>query len=262
MSEHNWEEALDTTSYEYEQLMNLYSANEDFPKVQLANRNLHHKWLRSWSKKLGEPVDNDLDNLVSLSKGDHLLAHYLLWKCSKKGYAVYTAQAFTYMYRTAKRFVGIDSVFAVVEDWNNFELKNPAVSESNRRRKGIPHSKVHNDAVREARKKYDVPVINLYTGDTAPKRTSRPVTEWRTLRHGDARLIGNNPETKDCWIPKKEFDNLLQDCCSKIGFGPELVGMYEAVHWLARYKNFEEVAANLVAIVKEMKNYEFESKEN
>lgn len=31
---------------------------------------------------------------------------------------------------------------------------------------------------------------------------------------------------------------------------------HKVVHWLARYTNYEEVAANLVAIVKEMKNYE------
>lgn len=31
---------------------------------------------------------------------------------------------------------------------------------------------------------------------------------------------------------------------------------HEAVHWLSRYQNYEEVATNLVAIVKEMKNYE------
>ena len=88
---------MDTDSPFYQKLLELYDINDDYPKKVVQGRNLHHKKLRSWSKRDKEEVDNSNENLVSLSNADHILAHYYIWKCSKTPYKASAACAWWFM---------------------------------------------------------------------------------------------------------------------------------------------------------------------
>lgn len=117
--EHNWDKYFDTTSECWTKLQALYAANEHYPKKVVKGRNLHHKFLRSWSKKDGTEVDNDESNLVSLSEGDHFLAHFYIWKCANKGYRASAALAVRLMYRKSFKYVTADIAEDIAKVWEN-----------------------------------------------------------------------------------------------------------------------------------------------
>lgn len=101
------EKYLDISNPLYQKLIELYDKNEMYPKRVIAGRNLHHKKLRSWSKKDKEDVDNSEENLVSLSAADHVLAHYYIWKCAITPYKASAASSWFFMSKTLIRY-GID----------------------------------------------------------------------------------------------------------------------------------------------------------
>ena len=94
---------LDTSSVFYSKLIKVYNENDIFPKKIIKGRNLHHKKLKSWSKHDKEQVDNTLDNLVSLSYPDHILAHYYIYKCAKKPYLASASRAWWFMSKNLLR---------------------------------------------------------------------------------------------------------------------------------------------------------------
>lgn len=99
---------MDVDSPFYQKLVGLYDTNELYPKKVVQGRNLHHKKLRSWSKRDKEEVDNSNENLVSLSNADHILAHYYIWKCAKTPYKASAALAWWFMSKVLLRW-GLDS---------------------------------------------------------------------------------------------------------------------------------------------------------
>ena len=94
---------LDKSSIFYEKLIKIYTENDSIPKKVIVGRNLHHKKLRSWSRLDKEQVDNTLENLVSLSFPDHILAHYYIYKCAKKPYLASAARAWWFMSKNLLR---------------------------------------------------------------------------------------------------------------------------------------------------------------
>ena len=116
--DHNWEKYVDTSSELFEQLMSIYEKNDAFPKKVVKGRNLHHKFLRSWSKAENEEIDNDPDNLVSLGLGDHFLVHWILWKISKVGWKRYTARAALLMYKKSLKYLTLDAAADIANEWN------------------------------------------------------------------------------------------------------------------------------------------------
>ena len=56
---HNWENYFDISSEYWKKVEKIYEENESFPKKVVKERNLHHKFPRSFSKKEGVDVDND-----------------------------------------------------------------------------------------------------------------------------------------------------------------------------------------------------------
>ena len=82
---HDFSTVFDTDNPLWQRVLEIYEANEKYDKKIVSGRNLHHKFPRSFSKKLGEPIDNDRDNLISLSLADHFLVHYYYYKLAKKG---------------------------------------------------------------------------------------------------------------------------------------------------------------------------------
>ena len=118
---HTWDKYFDTTSECWTKLQVLYAANEHFPKTVVKGRNLHHKFLRSWSKKEKEAQDDEADNLVSLSEGDHFLAHFYIWKSAKKGYRASAALAIRLMYRKSLKYITAEIAEDIAKVWEHKE---------------------------------------------------------------------------------------------------------------------------------------------
>lgn len=117
--EHNWEDYFDTSSEYWLKAQKIYEENEHFPKIVVKNRNLHHKFPRSFSKKNNVDIDNDENNLVSLSLANHFLIHYYLWKCCKKGYRGMMALAFQFMRKKAIKYASDDTIEKLAKDYEN-----------------------------------------------------------------------------------------------------------------------------------------------
>ena len=116
---HKWENYFDTESEYWKKIQKIYEENDNYPKVVVKNRNLHHKFPRSFSKKDGTEIDNDKDNLVSLSLADHFLVHYYIWKCCKKGYRHMMALAFQYMRKKLIKYASDETIEALAKDYEN-----------------------------------------------------------------------------------------------------------------------------------------------
>lgn len=114
---HKWENYFDTESEYWKKIQKIYEDSEHFPKKVVKERNLHHKFPRSFSKKDGVDVDNDEDNLVSLSLADHFRVHYYLWKCSKKGYRSMMAKAFVFMRKKMVVYASEETIEQLAKDY-------------------------------------------------------------------------------------------------------------------------------------------------
>lgn len=135
---HNWENYFDTSSEYWKKVEKIYEENESFPKKVVKNRNLHHKFPRSFSKKDGVDIDNDEDNLVSLSLADHFRVHYYLWKCTKKGYRGMMALALTLMRKKIVIYASDETIEQLAKDYD--EAMKDAAEVKLRAKKGKHHS--------------------------------------------------------------------------------------------------------------------------
>lgn len=147
---HNWENYFDTSSEYWKKVEKIYEENENFPKKVVKERNLHHKFPRSFSKKDGADIDNDDDNLVSLSLADHFRVHYYLWKSAKKGYRGMMAMAFTLMRKKAVVYATDGTIEQIAQDYET-AMKDvaEAISKAN---KGKKFSEEHKKKLSEAHK--------------------------------------------------------------------------------------------------------------
>lgn len=148
--EHKWENYFDTESEYWEKVQKIYKENDNYPKIVVKNRNLHHKFPRSFSKKDGVEIDNDKDNLVSLSLASHFLVHYYLWKCCKKGYRGMMALAFQYMRKKAIKYASDETIEALTVDYENV-MKDISDYRSESK-KGKPRSEETKNKIAEYRK--------------------------------------------------------------------------------------------------------------
>lgn len=115
---HNWEKYFDTSTEYWEKIQKIYKENDNYPKIVVKNRNLHHKFLRAFSKLEGTEIDNDNDNLVSLSEGEHFLVHYYLWKCCiAVNYRRIVSNAFKWMARKSLKYVTDEAVEELAKSW-------------------------------------------------------------------------------------------------------------------------------------------------
>lgn len=115
--QHNFDEVFDTSSPYWQRVLDIFDKNEKYEKKIVSGRNLHHKFPRSFSKKLGEEVDNDKDNLISLSLADHFLVHYYYYKLAKKGYRQSMATAFTFMAKKSIKYMSPDTAEMIAKDY-------------------------------------------------------------------------------------------------------------------------------------------------
>ena len=152
--EHNWDLYFDTGSEYWKKIQKIYEENDYYPKVIVSGRNLHHKFMRSFSRLEGTEIDNDKDNLVSLSLGDHFLVHYYLWKCTKKGYKRRTSVPVHFMFKKSMKFLTDETIEQIAKDWKNLDI---TLSEETKRKiseanKGKPFSEEHKRKLAEAKK--------------------------------------------------------------------------------------------------------------
>ena len=173
---HNWENYFDTSSEYWKKVEKIYEENESFPKKVVKERNLHHKFPRSFSKKDGVDVDNDEDNLVSLSLADHFRVHYYLWKCAKKGYRSMMAMAFTLMRKKAVVYATDETIEQIARDYENAmkdaaEVKsraNKGKKRSEETRKKLSKAHKGKPKSEEQKKKQSEAMKGKHTGENNP----------------------------------------------------------------------------------------------
>lgn len=143
---HKWENYFDISSEFWKKLKKIYEENESFPKKVVKERNLHHKFPKSFSKKDGVDVDNDEDNLVSLSLADHFRVHFYLCKCSKKGYRGLMARAFVFMRKKMVVYASDETIEQIAKDYEE------AKERMSKARKGKPKSEESKKRMSKAKK--------------------------------------------------------------------------------------------------------------
>ena len=114
---HDFSIVFDTENPLWNRVIEIFEKNEKYEKKVVSNRNLHHKFPRSFSKKLGEPIDNDKDNLISLSLAEHFLVHYYYYLLARKGYRQSMATAFTFMAKKCLKYMTPETAEAMAKDY-------------------------------------------------------------------------------------------------------------------------------------------------
>lgn len=93
------EEVFETSSEYFLKMMQIIQKNSKYPKIISKGRELHHIIERNFSKLKKKDIDNREDNLVSLTKNEHVLVHFYAWKCVKQEFKRGAARAITIMRR-------------------------------------------------------------------------------------------------------------------------------------------------------------------
>lgn len=158
--EHNWDKYFDTESEYWEKVQKIYEENDHFPKIVVKNRNLHHKFMRAFSRLEGTEIDNDKDNLVSLDLADHYLVHYYLWKCTKTGFRNKTGLAFRFMNKSMQKYVNDEIVELLAQEYKKALLDckpsketKKKIAETLKGRKRPPMSEEQKKKISESMKK-------------------------------------------------------------------------------------------------------------
>ena len=120
--EHDYSVVFETDNEYWNRVLEIFENNEKYPKKRTSSRNLHHKFPRSFSKMLGEPVDNDPDNLISLSLADHFLVHYYYYLLAKKGYRQRMATAFTFMAKKGLKYMTPETAEQMARDYEEAQV--------------------------------------------------------------------------------------------------------------------------------------------
>ena len=164
---HNWENYFDISSEYWKKVEKIYEDSESFPKKVVKERNLHHKFPRSFSKKDGIDIDNDDDNLVSLSLADHFRVHYYLWKSAKKGYRAMMAKAFVLMRKKAVVYATDETIEQLAKDYE--EAMKEAAEQHSKAMKGKKLSEETKKRMSAAKKENKYHLGKKHTDETKNK---------------------------------------------------------------------------------------------
>lgn len=193
---HDFSIVFDTENPLWNRVLEIFEKNEKYEKKVVSNRNLHHKFPRSFSKKMGEPVDNDKDNLISLSLADHFLVHYYYYLLARKGYRQSMATAFTFMAKKGLKYMTPETAEAMAKDYEEAQciadqaqserMKSRVLSDDTKRKISESHKSVqHSD---ETRKK----ISKAHKGRTFSEEHRRKMSEARKAYWACRRDINNN----------------------------------------------------------------------
>lgn len=127
---HDFNLVFDTDNELWQRVLEIFNNNEKYPKKIVEERNLHHKFPRSFSKKLGEAVDNDKDNLVSLSLSDHFLVHYYYYKLARTGFKQSMAMAFSLMAKKQLKYISPETAEMMAKDYEEAKKVGPMSEET------------------------------------------------------------------------------------------------------------------------------------
>jgi len=131
--QHDFSIVFETDNELWQRVLDIFAKNEKYEKKIVKNRNLHHKFPRSFSKALGEEVDNDKDNLISLSLADHFLVHYYYYLLAKKGYRQAMSLAFRLMARKGMKYITPETAEAIAKDYEEArDIANQHIAEAHR----------------------------------------------------------------------------------------------------------------------------------
>lgn len=144
---HDFSEVFETDNELWQRVLEIFERNEKYDKKVVSNRNLHHKYPRSFSKRKGEPVDNDKDNLISLSLADHFLVHYYYYLLAKKGYRQAMATAFTFMAKKGLKYLTPETAEAMAKDYAEAKSISDQYMVGNTFGKGFKHSQETKDLI-------------------------------------------------------------------------------------------------------------------
>ena len=112
--------------------------------------------MRSFSKLEGTEIDNDKENLVSLSLPDHLRVHYYLYKCTKTGFRNRTGAPVRFMLKKALHYVTDDTIELIIQDWQTFcghdKLSLDTRQKMSKAHKGKAFSEEHKKHISESKK--------------------------------------------------------------------------------------------------------------
>lgn len=95
--EHDFSKVFDTDNPMWQEVLAIFESAKDFPIKTSAGRELHHKFPRCFSKLLKETVDNDRDNLISLTPSQHCMVHYYYFKLSTGEFKARMAHALKFV---------------------------------------------------------------------------------------------------------------------------------------------------------------------
>ena len=95
--EHDFSKVFDTDNPMWQEVLAIFESAKDFPTKITAGRELHHKFPRCFSKLLKETVDNDRDNLISLTPSQHCMVHYYYFKLSTGEFKARMAHALKFV---------------------------------------------------------------------------------------------------------------------------------------------------------------------
>lgn len=151
--QHDYGLVFETDNEYWTRVLEIFEKNEKYPKKVVSNRNLHHKFPRSFSKMLGEPVDNDSDNLISLSLADHFLVHYYYYLLAKKGFRQRMATAFTFMAKKGLKFMTPDTAEQMAKDYEEARaIANQQISDANKGKEIKEETKVKMSVAKKGKK--------------------------------------------------------------------------------------------------------------
>lgn len=174
--EHDFSIVFETDNPYWQRVLDIFAKNEKYEKKVVSNRNLHHKFPRSFSKLLGESVDNDKDNLISLSLSDHFLVHYYYYLLAKKGYRQSMATAFTFMAKKGLKYMTPETAEAMAKDYADARaIANQHIADTH---KGMHHTE-------ESRRKM-----------SESQRSSSKCVEWRDKLHEMNKGMHHSEETR------------------------------------------------------------------
>lgn len=197
--QHDFSIVFDTDNEYWQRVLDIFAANESYPKKIVSNRNLHHKFPKSFSKILGEQVDNDKENLISLSHADHFLVHYYYYLLAKKGFRQPMALAFRMMTRKCIKYITPDTAEEMANDYEEaVEISRQYISQSH---KGKKFSDEHRRKLSEAHK--GIPLTDEC------RRHMSEVRKGHTITDETRKKISEANKGKSSW--NKGLHNIYSD---------------------------------------------------